>query len=229
MVIGPFYALAIASLLSYTCSAPAQQKEEARPFPDYKLIPGKSLDEFNPTSAARLCLTDGSHKCFALPQLGKGNEAFFYYAKPTVRRVVAASGETLVLFSAGFQGGSGGSDEYVLLRFQQGKLINLLPAITLSNQSNHDLWDLPAISPMPLFVTADFLWEDGAHYGDHHYQIEVYSYDSQTSKYKRILRYRTPHRYRGFDNSEDDTVQVLRYERATIESKLASLQSDSNQ
>jgi hypothetical protein len=172
-------------------------------------------------AAARLCLLATPQPCYTLPQIGRGETALLYSYRPTALPVTTSSNEPLILFSAGFIGGSGSSFEYALLRHEGDTLINLLPIITLTNQSNHAVWNVPSVSVMPLFVTADFLWEDGAHYGPHRSTITVYRYDAPTRHYKQILAYDTRHIFPGFDNF-DHTYPVLEYERATILKKLAA-------
>jgi len=198
--------LAFATLV-FTLFSDAFQAQQANQsvsnFPDFRLIAGKVDQNENPLSAARLCLAADSRKCFKLPQTGSGDDAFFYYWHPKADRILAKSGETLIFFSASFRGGSGGSDEFVLLRYEQNAIKNLLPPLTLTNQSDHALWSIPSLSSMPLLVTADFLWQDGeVHYGSHYFEICAYRYDPQTAKYRRVIKYRTHLKYKGFDNSD---------------------------
>jgi hypothetical protein len=156
--------------------------------------------------------------------MGHGDLEFYFGLHPKAQRVPLTSGGSLVLFSANSGGGSGSSDRYALLRYERdGSLRDLLPAITLTNQSDHALWDVPTVSDMPLLVTADYLWGAmEAHYGSHYYEIRVYHYDPTTGKYAQILKYETGHQYRGFDNTSDDPFPLLKFERTTILRKLAA-------
>jgi hypothetical protein len=202
-------------------AAATQNPSSATGFPRYGLFPGTPDSDGEHPTPAGLCLATNQKRCYHFPA-GK-DDILIYTSQPRAEELATYKGETLVLFSAHYQGGSGSSDEFALLRFENGSFKNLLPKIVLSNISNHTYWDIPAVSPMPLFVTSDFLWEDGAHYSDHRQQIIVYSYDPKTEEYKRILRYTTRKKYRGFDNTEDDVEPVLENERQTIEDKLNPL------
>jgi hypothetical protein len=133
---------------------------------------------------------------------------------PKSLKTTTASGEDLVLFSAHTMGGSGYAYEYALLQYNDRRLVNLLPRVRVSNISDRALWNMPEISPMPIFLTADYLWEDGAHYGDHRYTIRAYRYDPVTSKYTQILSYDTR---RTYPSAEwPGTVHVVSAERGHI-------------
>lgn len=212
--------------LGSLCIAAATFAQTAQPiasFPSFRLFGSKSPDPDREVPA-RLCLVSEPRVCFTLPIDGKGDDALPYFWRPTAKRHTALSGESFVLFSAIFPGGSGSSSEYALLRFNNHKLTNLLPRIILSNQSNIALWDVPTTSDMPVLVTAEFIWEDGAHYEPHRATISAYRYESNAGRYIRILTYDTHHIFPGYDNF-DHSYPVLEYERKTILAKLAQLPS----
>jgi hypothetical protein len=205
--------------------SPAQQAPPGVPeFPKFRLYKGAAYGPFFAASGARLCLSDDARTCFRLHSMGHGDVASDFGLYPKAQRVPLTSGGSLVLFFANSGGGSGSTDRYALLQYERdGSLRDLLPAITLTNQSDHALWDVPTVSPLPLFVTADVLWEDGAHYGPHYYEIRAYRYDPEIHKYAQILKYRTSRKYRGFDNSDSGYLfPLLKFERATILRKLAA-------
>lgn len=156
-------------------------------FPRYKLIEGVKEDPYSTTTGAQLCLADGLKTCFSLsPQKEtvNGEEMTTQFGlMPEGQRVSIHGGGSLVLFSADSGGGSGSTDRFALLRYRRNyPLYDLLPEIELSNQSDHALWDVPSVSPMPLLATADFLWEGGAHYGSHYYEIRAYRYNPNIDK-----------------------------------------------
>jgi hypothetical protein len=193
-------------------------------FPRYKLIEGIKEDPYFATTGAQLCLADDLKTCFSLPpQKAKlnGEEMVTQFGiMPEGQRVSIRAGGSLVLFFADSGGGSGSGARFALLRYRRDQpLYDLLPEIELSNQSDHALWDVPSVSPMPLLVTADLLWYDGAHYGSHYYEIRAYRYKANIDKYEQILKYQTRRKYRGFDNF-DDPFPLLKYERASILQKL---------
>jgi hypothetical protein len=121
-----------------------------------------------------------------------------------------------VLFNANCGGGSGSDDRYVLLRSEpDGHLKNLLPQVIVTNQADVAVWDLPTVSTMPVFLAADFLWEDGAHYGSHFFEVRIYIYDAAMDRYKMQHKYRTAHKYPGID-TWDAAPEVLEKERGRI-------------
>ncbi len=193
----------------------------AQEFPRYVLRAGKADRDGNPfdaLSSAKLCVVAPAKRCFTLPAEHDKEFTNYFYMDPKAIKTISASGEELVLFDAHTMGGSGYAYEYALLRYSNHKLTNLLPVIRVSNISDRALWNVPEISPLPIFLTADFLWEDGAHYGDHRYTVRAYRYDTATAKYIQIVSYET---VRTYPSAEwPGMVHVLKAERGPIEGLL---------
>ncbi len=98
---------------------------------------------------------------------------------------------------------------------------NLLPVVQLTEQSDHAIWQLQSISPMPVLVTADYVWGKGeTHFEKHAFEIRAYLYDFSKGNYSEKMRYRASGRYPSFD--ETDRVQVLIPERAEIIRRLSA-------
>ena len=75
---------------------------------------------------------------------------------------------------------------------------------------------VPTVSLLPVFVTADYLWEGmEAHYSSHFFEIRMYVYDGAADRYKLRHKYRTAHKYQGIDNLEQ-VPEVLERERGNI-------------
>ena len=89
-----------------------------------------------------------------------------------------------MLFNANCGGGSGSADRYVLLRSEpDGHFKNLLPEIIVTNQADVATSDLPTVSPLPVFVTADYLWGTmEAHYSSHFFEVRMYVYDGAADR-----------------------------------------------
>ncbi|HEX3877599.1 MAG TPA: hypothetical protein VHW24_11475 [Bryobacteraceae bacterium] len=92
--------------------------------------------------------------------------------------------------------------------------------IELSNQSQHAFWKDPAVSPHPIFVTADFVWgPNEAHYSPHRYTISAYTLQDSdsldTDEYFLDDRYMT---VREYDSIE--TPDLLVFERQEILGRL---------
>jgi len=122
-----------------------------------------------------------------------------------------------VLFNANCGGGSGSSDRYVLLRSEpDGQFKNLLPQIVVTNQADVAAWALPTVSPMPVFLTADYLWGDmEGHYSPHFFEVRIYVYDVAADRYKLLHKYQTARKYPGIDNGTQ-APEVLDKEKNRI-------------
>jgi hypothetical protein len=198
----------------------AQRTSTGLDFPAYKVYPGTVGADGLPTGAARLCLDTQRARCYALP--GKQSDMQFGL-EPKVERISGQRGGPLILFSATFSGGGSGTlDELALVRHEQdGTLRNLLPVVQLTEQGDRAIWQLPSVSPMPVLLTADYVWGKGeTHFEQHLFEIRAYLYDSTSQTYEEKLRYRTSHRYPSLD--EVDHVNVLIPERAEILRRLGT-------
>ena len=204
--------LAFCSLRILAQSADSTAVKE---FPHYKVYQGLLNEDNFPISGARLCTTEDKTYCFTLSGTGAAPDYFGLRAKS--QRLKLDSGGSIVLFNANCGGGSGSADKYVLLRYEpDGHLTNLLPRIVVSNQADVATWNLPTVSRLPVFITADFLWEGmEGHYSSHHFEVRVYIYDRTTDRYKLRQKYRTVQKYPGIDNW-DQAPEVLERERGEI-------------
>jgi hypothetical protein len=207
--------VALALLMLCISSSPVgitqtrQQRSVGRGFPAFRLIPGKIDQDDNPISGARLCLLLDPHNCFTSS-----------YGYPSAQRVFSNTGESLVLFSAVTHGVSASLAQLSLLRYEHGEIKNLLPQVGLTNQGSHAFWNILPVSSMPVFITADYISEEGEGvYGSHHFEIHAYSYDFKVAHYREILSYRTQQEYR-WDDPLYKAGNVLESEHTTILNKL---------
>jgi hypothetical protein len=194
-----------------------------RDFPTYRLIEGTVDADGFPTSGAKICVGVSS-RCFQMPSnsgYSQGAVVYDYGLDPQARRLPLASGGSVVLFSATFSaGGSGSLDSLALLRYKDdGTIVDLLPFVGLTNQSEHATWLMGKLSNYPILLTADFDWMQGeTHFARHYYDVSAYRFDPATDKYSRVFRYKTSRKYAGLD--ETDTVRVIGPERAEIVQRL---------
>jgi hypothetical protein len=207
--------------------------QEAKPrileFPEFKVYGGVQDEANQPVGAARLCINERPIHCYFLPsEIDVHNKDLRsdFGLRPESKRIPVRSGGSLVLFHANCGGGSGSDDRYVLLRREvNGRFKNLLPKIIVTNQADVAIWDLPALSSLPVLVTADYLWEGKeAHYGDHHFEVKAYIYDAETDRYVLKEQYRTAQKYPGVDNWEQ-APEVLDKERSRIIEKISTRRS----
>lgn len=186
----------------------------------YRLLPGAAdSDGCLPTTPARICLgTEGTEHCYA----PASTKDYIFGLEPTAKHVGQLDGKDLTLFTAMFYGcGSGTLTDFSLLTIRGGEFIDLFPAIRLTNQSEHKFWRLPNISNLPVWATAEFIWDFDAgetHFSPHRYAIEVYVFDPKANQYVERAAYKTKRKYPGLDDM--DQIKVLEFERPTI---LASL------
>jgi hypothetical protein len=194
-----------------------------RDFPNYRLIEGAVDSDGFPTSGAKIC-AGASSLCFQMPSNGgysKGSVVYDFGLDPQASRLPLASGGSIVLFSATFSaGGSGSLDRLAFLRYNDdGTIIDLLPLVGLTNQSERATWLISKLSNYPILLTADFDWMQGeTHFARHYYVVSAYRFDPATDKYSRVFRYKTSRKYAGLD--ETDAVRVIEPERAEIMQRL---------
>jgi hypothetical protein len=217
------------AMMLAVCSLGMAQSPPPTSFPDfppYRIYPGVLDEDNQPVSGARLCATEVKSPCFTLAHSGSGTDkdSWIYYGlRAKSQRFKLNGGGSVVLFNANSGGGSGSSDKYVLLRSEPDRHFkNLLPEIIVTNQADVAAWDLPSVSPMPVFLTADYLWGAmEAHYSSHFFEVRVYVYDPVTDRYKLRHKYQTAHKYPGIDNW-DQAPEVLEKEKNRIIEMLKS-------
>jgi hypothetical protein len=195
-------ALAVCVVLTMPVAGKAQQTAAVvLQFPAYKVYPGKVDLDGLPTGAARLCLNAQPKHCYSLPNGRKDVQSgieFKFGLEPKTERASVQGGGSLILFSSTFSGGGSGTlDELALLRCERdGTMRNLLPVVQLTEQGDRAIWQLASVSPMPVLVTADYVWGDGeSHFVQHIFEIRAYLYDLASQSYVEKMRYRTSRRY----------------------------------
>lgn len=217
----------IAVLCSVAVEAQAAPMKPVLPFPGYKQMQGQVDKDGFPTSGAKLCLIATADVCFAMPSHpypeADAKGVYEFGLEPKSERLELPGGGALVLFTGTFSaGGSGTLERLVVLRYEaDGSITNLLPYVAVTNQSDRAMWQLPEMSPLPILVTADFLWDFGSgetHLSKHFYQIHAYRYDASQDRYVEALSYKTAKRYPGLDDVE--RVRVLVPEREEIVRRL---------
>lgn len=120
----------------------------------YRLLPGETEPgqsaDCSPKTAARICLgISTTDKCYAAPN----DKDYIFGLEPSAKRVGQIDGRELILFTATFSGcGSGTLTSLALLTVKNGDLTNLLPKVELTNQSEYKLWQVPAISKLPVLA-----------------------------------------------------------------------------
>lgn len=162
------------------------------------------------------------------PLSPKGEKPGFYQfgLSPGWQRLAVPNGGTWILFSATFSGGGSGTlTRYAILRSESlgasPRLINLLPGVALTNNSDHAIWNDRKLSPFPLFITADFIWDFEAgesHFSQHRFLVKVWRFDPSKGRYVLALSYKTVKKYVGLDAS--DAVNVIAPERGEIVRRL---------
>jgi hypothetical protein len=158
----------------------------------------------------------------------KGEKLGFYQfgLEPHWKLLPALNGATWLLFSATFSGGGSGTlTRYAILRPEENRFINLLPDFALTNQSDEAIWNEPALSPYPLLIAADFIWDFDAgetHFSRHRFAVEAWRFDISQDRYVLAFSYKTMKKYLGLD--ESDSANVIKPERAEILRRLVALQ-----
>jgi hypothetical protein len=215
------FAMSILSLQAQTNSTHIAE------FPHFRLISGKVDSDGLPISGARLCLLKPADSCYLMPSqaASSSNSSVYEFGRdPRSERLPLKDGGSLVFFSAQFDGGGSGTlDRLAILQLENGgKIVNLLPFVGVTNQSERLMWNVPEASSFPILVTADFYWDTDkeTHFSRHSYTVSAYCFDTKSSRYVEAFSYRTSKKYPGLD--EADQVHVLGPERAEISRRLRS-------
>jgi hypothetical protein len=193
-------------------------------FPRFRLIPGSVDADGLPTSGARFCLIKPVNDCYQMPSntgYSSGSVMYHYGLDPISERLPLKGGGSLVFFSAQFSGGgSGALDSLAILRFESdGKIVNLLPFVGVTNQSDRAAWSIPDASSFPILVTADFVWTKGeTHFARHFYRVTAYLFDIKNDRYAKAFSYQTSKKYPGLDAVS--RIRVLAPEREEIMRRL---------
>ncbi|MGD0680719.1 MAG: hypothetical protein ABR990_01615 [Terracidiphilus sp.] len=212
----------IGILLANICAVPFQGQ--------YHVIPGKtnpaSSAECLPETPARICqgTTEVDH-CYAPPS----DKDIIFGLEPRATPVGQLDGIELTLFTAMYSScGSGTLTKYSLLMVRGGELVNLLPSVELSNQSDYKFWNLPEFSSLPVLVTADFIWDyttikksnyiEETHSAPHRYRMNAYVYDTKSGRYLQKVRFDTTKMYSGQQDAEE--INIVDAEKAVIMAKL---------
>ena len=199
----------------------------------YRVLPGNTDSDGFPMTPARLCLgATGTAHCYSPPNYMKDAP---FGLDPKAQTVAKLNGQELTLFTATFSdGGSGDLTNFALLTVKNGDLIDILPKVQLTNQSEYKLWKLPQFSPAPILVTADFVWDwkamtasnyrEETHLARHRYAIKAFVFDPKTGQDLKRVDFTTIKKYPGPD--EADEIHVLDPEKLTILAKLQTSQTN---
>ena len=189
----------------------------------YRVLPGDVDADGLPTTPARICLgPSGTEHCYVPPNYMKDAP---FGLDPKAQDIGKLDGKYLTLFTSTFSGGgSGNLTNFALLAVRNGDLVNILPKVQLTNQSEYKIWNLPQISNSPVIATADFVWNfaQETHFAHHQYTIEVFVFNVGTGHYVQRLKYTTTRKYPGLDDAA--SIRVLDAEKQTLLSKLKQSQ-----
>jgi hypothetical protein len=137
---------------------------------------------------------------------------------PQAQQMALKPGLDAILFTArASAGGSGSRTILALLVSKHGRLDNLLPDVTISEQSEYRMWREPTISELPLVITANYVSQDAeAHFAAHHFRISSYRFGSQLQNYVLQDEYVTAKKY--MDTGQP--MRILEQERQEILTRL---------
>lgn len=188
------------------------------PFPHFRQSEGKLDGNGLPLSGVKLCLLPSGTSCFEMPPapLPTSKKEFYQFGlKPQSERLALSTGGSWIFFSGMFFGGGSGMLERVaLLRYRaDGEIENLMPEVTETELADRAMWNVPKVSPYPVFVRADYIWGDGeSHFEPHFFEVDAWEFDPATQRYQRMFSYKTDRRYDRGDGAD----RVLSAERQEI-------------
>ncbi|HEU4635997.1 MAG TPA: hypothetical protein VFS41_07460, partial [Edaphobacter sp.] len=202
-------------------------------FPRFVQYQGTLDRDGFPTSGVKLCTKSEQPVCYQMPphQYPDSSTVFYQFGlSPQSERLPIEGGGSWIFFTGTFSdGGSGTLERLAVLRFEgsaaSGKVVNLLPYVAVTNVSNRAIWKVPEISPYPILVCADYIWNKGeTHFGVHHFTVDAWVFDEKLDHYVKLLSYQTKRKY---DGGDEGAIRVLKSERKEILARLAAARSKS--
>lgn len=204
----------------FSSSAQSLDSTRIKDFPRFKLIQGNLDSDGLPISGAKLCLLKPENVCYQMPSNpghSAGSVMCDYGLDPRSELLPLSRGGSLVFFSAEYSGGGSGSlESLAILRYESsGQIINILPFVGITGQSERAMWTVPGASRFPILVTADFNGMNGeTHFAKHFYTVTAYSFDARKDRYTKLFSYRTSKKYPGLDDTNQP--HILSPERRKI-------------
>ncbi|OXI80873.1 hypothetical protein CFB50_20795 [Burkholderia sp. AU33423] len=194
-------------------------------FPRFTQAQGRADNDGLPLSGVKLCVLPDHAPCFEMPPAplpdGSTQVQYQFGLDPRSERLPIASGGSWVFFSGMFSGGGSGMLERVaVLRYgANGKIENVMPKVTQTEQADRAMWKVPEVSPYPVFVRADYVWGKGeSHFEAHLFDVDAWVFDPAISQYRKRFSYQTTRRYDRGEGAD----HVLTAERAEILRRLAA-------
>jgi hypothetical protein len=167
-------------------------------------------DGVMPSGPARLCIRNSS-TCFVPPT----HDPPFGFS-PSASAVQLSPKRKALLFTADASaGGSGVLTVLAVLELRNGRWLNLLPDVTITNQGEFKLWQESSVSAEALFATVDAVLGEGeSHFSPHRFSISAYAFNSSTGHYDLRDRFVTEKKYPSLDDI--DKIDVLNHEKAEV-------------
>jgi hypothetical protein len=141
------------------------------------------------------------------------NEVPTFGLNASAEEVKESNGGHLILFAAEDEAGNSSYQTIALLANNGGSLENLLPEINYSG--DYKIWTLPAISVMPILVTALYEWNmddpDECHACPHHVRITSYVYRKEERRYVKFDELLTPTKHLLYEKEmlEEEKANIL--------------------
>jgi hypothetical protein len=181
--------------------------------------PGTDDDGFFPKGPAAVCIEGPPQRqCYTTPK--------DFGRFPAVTLVQVEKTVPALLFSADSGGVSGIMIHFALLHPGTGATLeNIFPDISVSNQGEHEFWNLPELSDAPIFATADFIWgPDESHYSEHRYIVSTYT--RQRSSLLKGLFYYLEDQYMTTRKYDFEKGHTLSSERPEILARLRRVKAE---
>jgi hypothetical protein len=202
-------------------------------FPRFLQYQGALDSDGFPTSGVKLCTKSEQPICYQMPphQYPDSTTEFYQFGlNPQSERLPIEGGGSWIFFTGTFSGGgSGALERLAVLRLEgngaSGRIVNLLPYVAVTNVSDRAMWKVSEISPYPILVCADYIWNSGeTHFGVHHFTVDAWLFDEKRDHYVKLLSYQTKRKY---DGGDEGAIRVLKGERKEILGRLAAARGKS--
>ena len=187
-----------------------------------RILPGKQDEMDVHARPAKICIVNRpAASCYFAHA---GDMSFGRYVKASL--VEMGEGQTAILFQAEYLGVSDESKLVAILGLGSGgRLVNLLPATSISAQDQFRFWRDVQLSGADLITTAHYDWRLGApeeetHFAAHHYRVITYEFCPGASRYLLVDQFMTRRKFAGLDDEDHPGDKVLNVVMPQVKKRL---------
>ncbi len=191
-----------------------------------EIIPGTMGDVgLGSITPAKACIqgTDSSGCYTASVTLTGSSEVWHYGGQTKVETKDLGDGHSIIVLMASTSGASDTARLLALLGADsKGRLVNLLPFVSLTLEDQYLYWISPASSSYGIVTIASYLWgERETHFEDHRYKLSSYEYCPAQGRFVLADQFTTQSKFALERADNDPGAFVLKTEMKQVKRRLA--------